>query len=132
MMVARGEWSVLTGLSFNMGDPILWLGMFCHALFSILVTRRPSEIDLVALLTIGFFVGAVTTLPLHVWEMADGRMIPFDGASILAIGFIALFPSVLAQLFLVEEIHRVGPATAGYFIYPTPVFGTLMAIILLG
>jgi drug/metabolite transporter (DMT)-like permease len=90
------------------------------------------EIDLVALLTIGFFVGAVTTLPLHVWEMANGDMIPFNGVSIMAIGFVALFPSVLAQLFWVAAIQRIGPATAGYFIYLTPVFGTLMAVFILG
>ncbi len=131
-IVARGELSVLTGLTFNMGDPILWLGIFCQALFSVLVTRRPREIDLETLLTIGFFVGSVTTLPLHVWEMANGDMIPFNQTSVLAIFFIALFPSVLAQLFWVGAIHRVGPVTAGYFIYLTPVFGTLMAIILLG
>ncbi|MEE2968723.1 MAG: DMT family transporter, partial [Pseudomonadota bacterium] len=131
-IVARGELSVLTGLTFNMGDPILWLGIFCQALFSVLVTRRPREIDLVTLLTIGFFVGSVTTLPLHVWEMANGDMIPFNQTSVLAIFFIALFPSVLAQLFWVGAIYRVGPVTAGYFIYHTPVFGTLMAIILLG
>ncbi|NQU70176.1 MAG: DMT family transporter [Rhodospirillales bacterium] len=131
-IVARGDISVLTDLTFNVGDPILWLGVFCHGLFSILVTRRPAEIDLIALLTIGFFVGSVTTLPLHIWEMANGQMIPFNGTSVLAIAFIALFPSVLAQLFWVEAIQRVGPTTAGYFIYLTPVFGTLMAITLLG
>jgi drug/metabolite transporter (DMT)-like permease len=132
VIVARGELSVLTGLTFNMGDPILWLGVFCHGLFSVLITRRPKEIDLVALLTIGFFVGAVTTLPLHGWEMANGHMVPFNQTSILAIAFIALFPSVVAQLFWVAAIQRIGPASAGYFIYLTPVFGTLMAIMLLG
>jgi drug/metabolite transporter (DMT)-like permease len=132
MIVARGDLMVLTGLTFNMGDPILWLGVFCHGLFSVLVTRRPAEIDLVSLLTIGFFVGAITTLPLHVWEMANGEMIPFNQTSVLAIAFIALFPSVLAQLFWVAAIQRVGPAMAGYFIYLTPVFGTGMAIFLLG
>jgi drug/metabolite transporter (DMT)-like permease len=132
IIVARGDPSVLTGLTFNIGDPILWLGVFCQALFSILVNRRPREIDLVSLLTIGFFIGTITTLPLHLWEIANGDPVPFSRTSVLAIAFVALLPSVIAQLFWVEAIHRVGPAMAGYFIYLTPVFGTLMAVLLLG
>jgi drug/metabolite transporter (DMT)-like permease len=35
-------------------------------------------------------------------------------------------------LFWVDGIRRIGAAPAGYFIYLTPVFGTLMATALLG
>ena len=42
------------------------------------------------------------------------------------------FPAVLAHIFWVDAIRRIGPAPAGYFIYLTPVFGILMAIMLLG
>lgn len=132
VIVARGDIAVLTGFSFNIGDPILWLGVFFHGLFSVLVVRRPKELDLIGFLTVAFFVGSLTSLPFHLWEIADGRAMPFNLVTLWAVPYIALFPSLLAQIFWVTAIQRIGPATAGYFVYLTPVFGTLMAIGLLG
>ena len=45
---------------------------------------------------------------------------------------IAVFASVLAQIFFAEGIRRVGAATGGNIIYLTPVFGVIIAITLLG
>ncbi len=132
MIVARGDIAVLTGFSFNVGDPILWLGIFSHGLFSVLLMRRRDDLDLIGFLTVAFFVGALTSLPFHLWEIADGRAMPFNLMTLWAVPYIALFPSLLAQFFWVTAIQRIGPATAGYFVYLTPVFGTLMAIGILG
>jgi drug/metabolite transporter (DMT)-like permease len=53
---------------------------------------------------------------------------PVNLTAALAVGFVALFPSVVAQLFWAEAVGRVGATVAGYFIYLTPVFGAAMAI----
>ena len=131
-IVARGDPAVLANMTLNIGDPLIWIGVVCHATFSVLVVRRPEALDLMAFLTVCFFVGSVTTLPLYVWESATFQTMPLSVTAIWAVVFIAVFPSVLAQLFWVEAIHRVGATTSGYFIYLTPVFGTLMAVGLLG
>ena len=56
---------------------------------------------------------------------------PVTWTAFWAVLYIGLFPAVLAQLFWVDAVRRVGPATAGYFIYLTPIFGILMAVALL-
>ena len=132
VIVVRGDVDTLVNLRLNIGDPLVYMGVVCHALFSVLLQRRPQALDLIAFMTVAFFVGSVLTLPLHLWEMANGQFMPMNFTAVWASAFVALFPSVLAQIFWADAIRQVGATTAGYFIYLTPVFGALMAIVLLG
>ena len=131
-IVLRGEAGNLAGLFLNPGDALIWIGVFCYALFSIFLPRRPAALGLTALMTIIFFVGSVTTLPFHLWEIARGHPMPASWTALWAAGFIAIFTSLLAQYFWTGAVERVGARTAGYFIYLTPVFGAAAAIVLLG
>ena len=47
-------------------------------------------------------------------------------------GYIALFPSLIAQLFYIRGVELIGPSRAGLFVNLIPVFGTLMASMLPG
>jgi drug/metabolite transporter (DMT)-like permease len=132
LIVLRGHLTEIGAVALNVGDALIWLGVFCHGLFSILLPRRPVALDLPAFLTVAFFIGAVTTLPLHLWEIAEGNGMPATWTAVWASAFVALFPSVLAQFLWVAAIARVGATTAGYFIYLTPVFGAAIAVALLG
>ena len=131
-IVTRGELGALAGLGLNAGDFVFWLGVLCHGLFTALLPLRPKSLDLVCFLTTAFLIGALTTLPFHIAEMVVSEAMPLTWTALGAVLFVAVFPSVLAQLFWVESIRRIGPATAGYFVYLTPVFGTLAGIALLG
>ena len=132
LIVLRGEVADLSALGLNLGDAMIWVGVFCHALFSILLPRRPMLLSLPAFLTVMFFVGSVTTFPLHLWEIANGEAMPLTWTALAAIVYVALFASVLAQLFWAAGVARVGATRAGYFIYLTPVFGAAIAVAVLG
>ena len=131
-IVTRGDPGAVAGIGLNAGDFVFWLGVFCHGMFTALLPLRPRSLDLICFLTVAFLIGALTTLPFHIAEIVLVEAMPVSWTALWAVVFVALFPSVLAQLFWVDSIRRIGPATAGYFIYLTPVFGTLMAIVLLG
>ena len=131
-IVLRGEADNLAGLFFNPGDALIWGGVFCYALFSILLPRRPAALSLTAFITVTFFVASVTTLPFHLWEIANDDPMPATWTALWAAGFIALFSSLLALYLWTAAVERVGARTAGYFIYLTPVFGAAAAIVLLG
>jgi drug/metabolite transporter (DMT)-like permease len=130
-IITRGDPAALAGFGLNPADFVFWLGVFCHALFTAMLPLRPASLDLIGFLTVTFLVGSITTLPLHLVEMVTVGAMPMTWTAAWAVGYVALFPSLLAQLFWVESIRRIGPAQAGYFIY-LPVFGALMAIALLG
>ncbi len=131
-IVTKGDPGAVAGIGLNAGDFVFWLGVFCHGMFTALLPLRPRSLDLICFLTVAFLIGALTTLPFHIAEIVLVEAMPVSWTAVWAVVFVALFPSVLAQLFWVDSIRRIGPATAGYFIYLTPVFGTLMAIVLRG
>ncbi len=131
-IVTRGEPGALAGIGLNAGDFVFWLGVLCHGLFTALLALRPGSLDLICFLPVAFLIGSVTTLPFHLVEIVLVEAMPMSWTALWAVALVALLPSVLAQLFWVDGIRRIGPAAAGYFIYLTPVFGTLMAIMLLG
>jgi drug/metabolite transporter (DMT)-like permease len=125
--------AVLAGLKFNLGDLLIWIAVVSYALYSVWLPRAPQSLDLMAMMTVLFMFGALAGLPLYLWEtFAQGRHVPLNSASAWSIGYLGLFPSLLAQIFWAAAIRRVGANTAAYFIYLSPVFGTLMAIAFLG
>ena len=132
-IVARADLSVLVALTFNLGDPIIWLSILFYAFYSVYLPRAPQTLPLSSLMTVLCAVGVVTCLPFYLWETYGEALAtwpPWDAW--WAVIYLGIFSSLLAQIFWVAGIARVGPSTAGYFIYLAPVFGTVMAILLLG
>lgn len=131
-IVTRGNPDSLAEIGLNAGDFVFWLGVFCYGVFTVLLPHRPKSLDLICFLTVIFLIGSITTLPFHIGEIIVVEAMPMNWTAFWAVAYIALFPAVLAHIFWVDAIRRIGPAPAGYFIYLTPVFGILMAIMLLG
>jgi drug/metabolite transporter (DMT)-like permease len=46
--------------------------------------------------------------------------------------YVALLPSLLSQIFFIRGVELIGPARAGLFVNLVPVFGALLAVVLLG
>jgi drug/metabolite transporter (DMT)-like permease len=132
-IVCRGDPMVLVGLSFGAGDLLLWLGVIFYAMYSIHLPRVPDELELMPMMTVLFAIGCLACLPLYLWEsLVQGSGMPASWTAAWSIGFMGIFPSLLAQVFWASAVARVGANTAGYFIYLAPVFGTVAAIVLLG
>ena len=131
-IVTRGNPGSLAEIGLNAADFVFWLGVFCYGVFTVLLPCRPQSLDLICFLTVVFLIGSITTLPFHIGEIIVVEAMPMNWIAFWAVAYIALFPAVLAHIFWVDAIRRIGPARAGYFIYLTPVFGILMAIMLLG
>jgi drug/metabolite transporter (DMT)-like permease len=51
---------------------------------------------------------------------------------VLAVGYVAIFPSVLAYMFYNRGVDLIGANRAGTFIHLMPLFGSIMAILFLG
>lgn len=53
-------------------------------------------------------------------------------AGLATLLFIAIFPSLLAQMLFMRGVELIGPNRAGLFMNLTPVFGAVLAVVLLG
>ena len=77
-------------------------------------------------------IGDTTVLPLYLGELALGERMIFSVATMAALISVALFSSVLAYIFWNRGVEQVGASVAGLFVHLMPVFGTVLAWLLLG
>ena len=84
-------------------------------------------------MTVLFGLASLFMLPLWLIEVyAFDRPLPLTLTSLWSITYMAICSSVLAQIFWATAVAKVGPGRAGYFIYLSPVFGVILAMVLLG
>ena len=133
VIVTRGDVNVLFGLTFNIGDIILFLATMSYSVYAVFLRRAPAELSSSALMAGMFGFAALYMLPLWLVELyVFDRSVQLNLTAVWSIGFMTLGPSVLAQIFWAYSVSKVGPGTAGYFIYLAPVFGVVLATSLLG
>lgn len=132
VLICRGDWDLLSGLSFVAGD--LWMGaaVLLLAFYSLLLRRKPAALPQGALLFGTIAAGVLMMLPAYAWALARGTASALTSGHWLAVGYISLFASVLAFYFWNFGVARIGPVRAGMFIHLMPFFGTILSILLLG
>lgn len=131
-IVVRGDPSKLLDLTVNPGDPLVYLGVFCSASYAAILNRRPEGLGLVPFMFVMMVFSTVQCVPFYAWEHVTQGALPMTWSAIGTVLYVAIFASVLAQLFFAEGIRRIGAPATGNMIYLTPVFGVLIAITLLG
>lgn len=130
-IIARGDVATIRGLAFNRGDLLVFAAVVLWAIYSVLLRKRPALHPL-SFLTVTIFISVVLLAPLYVGETLDGRVMRLDRTTVLAVGYLAIFPSVLAYLFYNRGVDLIGANRAGTFIHLMPLFGSIMAILFLG
>ena len=130
-IILRGDLGTLAGIQFNKGDVMFAGALVLFGLYSALMPRRPKthQLSLIAFTT---GCGAILLLPFSVWEFSTGFTLKFDALTLATLVYVVIFPSTLAYLFFNRGIALIGPNRAAPFFHLVPVFGSAMAILLLG
>jgi len=131
VIILHGDLAALTSISFNRGDIMFALSLVAFGLYSAFIPRRP-KIHQLSFLSFTTCCGAIMLLPAAIWEASSGRVLHFDTTTLLTLGYILIFPSTLAYLFFNRGVALIGPNRAAPFFHLVPVFGSAMAIVLLG
>jgi drug/metabolite transporter (DMT)-like permease len=131
VIVLRGNLAALAAIQVNAGDISFAAALFVFGLYSALMPKRP-KINPLSLIAFTTGAGAVMLVPLVGWEMSGGDLLKFDTLTVSTIVFVVLFPSTLSYLFFNRGIELIGPNRAAPFFHLVPVFGSAMAILLLG
>jgi drug/metabolite transporter (DMT)-like permease len=131
VVASGGDASRLKELTFNIGD--IWMLIACvfYAVYTVALKRRP------AVSALGFFAfmaaaATVTSVPLAAAEWMRGETLWPTPQGWVLIMFIALGPSLLAQLMFMRGVQLIGPVRTGIFINLVPVLGPILAILILG
>jgi drug/metabolite transporter (DMT)-like permease len=131
VIVCHGSLAVLMGVRFNRGDVCFVVALLVYGFYAAYLRKRPP-IHPFSFLTAAMGTGAVFLIPAVVWEIGGGRIVVLDTESIASFAFVCLFPSLLGYLFLNRGIELIGANRAAPFIHLVPVFGSALAILLLG
>jgi drug/metabolite transporter (DMT)-like permease len=130
-IILRGDFAALAGISFNKGDVMFASSLVSFGLYSALMPRRPVTHQL-SLISFTTCCGALMLVPFAIWEYSTGATLKFDRLTLATLAYILIFPSTLAYLFFNRGLALIGPNRAAPFFHLVPVFGSAMAILLLG
>jgi drug/metabolite transporter (DMT)-like permease len=130
-IITKGDLDVLHTLAFNNGDLLLLTGMATNGIYTALLRDRPV-IHWLSFLFMLFLVSALVVLPFLMWEIASGARMEVTSFTLAAVGYVAIFPSVVAYICLTRGVELIGANRSGIFLHMIPLFGALLAIGLLG
>ena len=79
-----------------------------------------------------FAIGVLMLLPLYIHEHMTIAHVQPALMSYLAIAYVSVFSGFLSYLFYNRGVELAGANTAGHFMHLMPIFGSGLAILLLG
>ena len=131
LVLFQGSWEVLQKFELVPGD--LWLlpAVLAYASYTTLLRIKPA-ISLMSFLAVTFALGGSMLIPLMLLEWYWVGLPQGSLQLAWAVGYVSIFPSILAFLFWNRGIDLIGPNLGGLFINLVPVFASLLAIIFLG
>jgi drug/metabolite transporter (DMT)-like permease len=130
-IIARGDPEALLSLSVNRGDLLVFLAVGSYAGYSVMLRKRPP-IHPLSFLAVTFSAGTMVLLPFYLWEAFLVRGFEITTEVVLAVGYVAVFPSIVSYFCFNRGVELAGANRAGLFLHLMPVFGSLMAMVFLG
>ena len=132
LVVARGDLAVLRALQLNPGDFWCLAAVLAWAVQTFMLRYKPPEMDIMPLVAASVGLGWLVLVPAYAVETALGGAMRFDRETLLLVGYLGLFASVIAFSLYNAGVIRTGATSAGYLGNLYPVFSALLAVIFLG
>ncbi len=133
IIVFRGDLNVLLALQLNPGDLLILVCAIAWAFYSFLLRKEQlSKVPTVPLLSVIAFAGALSLLPFAIAETAFVAPIPTDLNSWIGIAAIVFISSIFPFTAHQFGTKVLGASIAGVFLYLTPPYGIILAVVFLG
>ncbi len=131
IVASHGEFARLLDLDVNFGDALMLVAVLLYAAYTVGLRLKP-DIHWLSLMFVLSLFALLASFPLVAWEAATDRLIVPDAQGWMVVGYVVVFPSLLAQSLYIRGNELIGGNRAGLFINLVPIFGTLLSIIILG
>lgn len=131
-LVTRADFDVLLNLDFHVGDIWMLLAGFVWAVYSIILKKKPADINQYAYLGTTFLVGV---LPLLVGTMIEQTVSPQWNLTLPVMGsvlYIGIGASLVSYVLWTRAMETIGPVIASLIYYSLPAFCGLEAYLFLG
>jgi len=131
IIFSNADLDKILNLNFNKGNAWMLLAVFCWALYSSLLKKNKLPFSTLGLVEILASIGLIFLIPQFIGEQMYGKEIKFNKAFFLILSFVTLFASIGAYYSWNKAIELIGPNRASIFLHLMPVFGVILAIVLL-
>lgn len=131
LIVFRADPAELLAMRLGAGDLLVLCAVLAWAFYTVMLRKKPA-IDPFAFILCTFIIGVVTMAPLAASEWHEIEAIRWRPGVIGAFAYVAILPSLIAYILFNRSVEMVGPAKAGQAIALMPLFGALLAALLLG
>jgi drug/metabolite transporter (DMT)-like permease len=130
-VATHGEIARLATLDLNAGDALVLCSVVVYALYTVYLRYKP-QMNWKSLIVVLSTAAALAAIPFTIYEWQSGSMIAPTGTGLAIMLYAGIFPSIISQLFFIKGVELIGPNRAGIFINLIPIFGTGLAILILG
>ncbi len=130
-VAGQGRPELLLALDVNRGDLIMVLAVLTYASYSVALRGKPP-VHWLSFLSALFIVAALISLPLALYEATTPAFIfPTSPMGLGVVVYTAIFPSLIGQALFIRAVELIGGNAAGMFVNLVPIFGALLAVLLL-
>ncbi len=113
------------------GDVWMLLASAFYAGYTIALRWRPP-IHWLSFLTVIGLSAFITTIPFTAWEQMHSPQVTTSFSAWLVLAYIVVFPTMISQLAWLRGVELIGSNRAGVFLNLVPIFGSALAVLLLG
>lgn len=132
VLITRGDFSLLTELSFAPGDIWMLTAAMVFGGYTIMVRRKPLDISQGVFLMSTFGLGLLMLFPWALMEALFLGLPPFSAQIAGSVLYVGLGASLASFFLWTRAIGLIGPARAALIYYTLPLFSGLGAYVLLG
>ena len=132
LVAGQGDIARLASLDINFGDLIMLVAVVVYSAYSVALRAKP-EMHWMSFLTVLVMAATVTSIPMAAVEFAlGGTIVPTNITGWTVVFYTALFPSIVSQGFWIRTNELLGGNTASLFFNMVPIFGAVLAVLILG
>lgn len=132
MIVLRADLAMLASFRINVGDVLVLVAFFSWAVYTVMLRWKPRGMGELSFLTSMTTFAVLMMLPLYLWELAQGKRFDMNVDNTVIIAYAVIFPSFLSYILWNKAVPVVGAGVAGTTQYMIPIFGTILAVLVLG
>ncbi|BAK66016.1 conserved hypothetical membrane protein [Sphingobium sp. SYK-6] len=129
-IIFRGDPAALRAMQFNIGDLLILGAVVVWSLYTVLLRLRPP-VNALTFLGLTILIGALAMLPFSLIEL-QSRAVHLTPGVLAGVAYIIALPSIVAYFMYNRAVEEIGAADAGQVVNLQPLFGALLAILILG
>ena len=132
VIVAHGSFATLMEFHFNPGDLLIVLSIPIWCAYSVLLRRRPRDMDGMSFLFVLTPIGLISLAPALAYEGLYVRAPHWSWSTVLVVIYVGVTASAAAYMLWNRGVELVGPSRAAFTLPFQPLFASLLAMLLLG